>query len=301
MFPELLKTDLLRNLANEVREGATAALSAGLRRTIFLRAARSRALRNDVAEAEDYLAAGLALPGSEGELAARARITEARGDSEGAIRVLRDQKDADCRSVLLSIIAKHKGDAAALDWFRDQSLSPATLTPNGVMALCQIYQRRQDFAAVKEILAGLSDAQLRECPYFLFFRGIVRFAAVLSRPEQGLALTGLPLDARLVQPILPDRQLEAELDAAHSDLERFLSASEGLELREAPRLAEAYLTWCDLLHPRRREAALIQLRSDMADPAKALSRVRSRSLTMLPISTASLSRNTLRSAKPWAD
>lgn len=88
-----------------------------------------------------------------------------------------------------------------------------------------------------------------------------------------MALTGLPPDARLVRPILPDQQLEIELDAARSDLERFLSASEGLELREAPRLAEAYLTWCDLLHPRRREAALIQLRSNMADPAKALSRV----------------------------
>ena len=97
--------------------------------------------------------------------------------------------------------------------------------------------------------------------------------AVLSRPEQGVALTGLPLDARHVQPILPDQQLETELDGAHSDLERFLSASEGLELREAPRLAEAYLTWCDLLHPRRRDAALIQLRSDMTDPARALSRV----------------------------
>ena len=66
-----------------------------------------------------------------------------------------------------------------------------------------------------------------ECPYFLFFRGIVRFAAVLSRPEQGVALTGLPLDARPAQPILPEQQLETELDAAHSDLERFLAASEG--------------------------------------------------------------------------
>ena len=76
-----------------------------------------------------------------------------------------------------------------------------------------------------------------------------------------------------MQPILPDQQLESELDGAHSDLERFLSASEGLELREAARLAEAYLIWCDLLHPRRRDAALIQLRGDMADPARALSRV----------------------------
>jgi hypothetical protein len=37
MFPELLKIDLLWNLANEVREGASMVPSAGLRRTIFLR------------------------------------------------------------------------------------------------------------------------------------------------------------------------------------------------------------------------------------------------------------------------
>jgi hypothetical protein len=77
MFPELVKTDLLGNLANELREGAAAALSPGLCRSIFFRAARSRALRGDVAEAEEYLAAGLVLPGSEGELAARVRITKA--------------------------------------------------------------------------------------------------------------------------------------------------------------------------------------------------------------------------------
>jgi hypothetical protein len=191
-------SDVLWNLANEVREGAAMAPSAGLRPTIF-------ALRNDVGEAEELLAAGVALPGSERELAARARIMEARGDIEGAIRALRDEKDADCRSAILSVIAKHKGDAA-LDWFRDQSLSPADLTPNGVMALCQIHLRRQEFAAVKQVLASLNDAQIRECP------------AVLSRPEQGVALTGLPLDARHVQPILPDQQLETELHGAHSDL-----------------------------------------------------------------------------------
>jgi hypothetical protein len=273
MFPEFLKIDLLRNLANEAREDAATTLSAGLRKTIFLRAARSRALRNDIGEAEEFLAAGAALPGSEAELPARARVAEARGDSEDAIRALRDERDADCRSVLLSIIVRHKGDAAALQWYQDQSLSTNDLTPNGVLALCQIHLRTQDVAAVKQILAGLTDRQLRECPYFLFFRGIVRFAAVLSRPEQGVALTGLPPDARLVHAILPDQKLETELDAARSDLERFHSASEGLELREAPRLAEAYLTWCDLLHPRRRDAALIRLRSDMANPAKALSLV----------------------------
>ena len=267
MFPEFLKVDFLCDLANDVREATT--LSPELRRTVFFRAARSRALRNDIEEAEEFFAAGAALRGPEAELTPRARIMEARGESETAIRALRDEIDADSRSVLLTLIAKHKGDDAALEWYRDQSLSTNDLT----LALCQIHLRKQDVTAVKGILAGLVEAQLRECPYFAFLRGIVRFGAVLSRPERIVALSGLPLDVRFVHPILPAHDLETELDAAHSDLEKFLSASQVLELRDAPRLAEAYLTWCDLLHPRRREAALIQLRSDMADPAKALSRV----------------------------
>jgi hypothetical protein len=273
MFPELQKIDLFQNLANAVPDGVTTAPSAGLRRLIFLRAARSRALRGAPEEAEDFLAAALALPGSGGELPARARIMDAQGDGERAISMLRDERDAESRSVLLDIIVKRKGDAAALDWLRDESIVATDLTPGGVMVLCQIHLRRQDFVAIKQTLGSLGDGQLRDCPYFLFFRGIVRFAAVLSRPEQGVALTGLPLDARFLQPILPTNQLEPELDAAHSDLERFLSISDSLELREASRLAEAFLVWCDLLHPRRKDAALAQLRSDMADPAKALSRV----------------------------
>jgi hypothetical protein len=273
MFPEFKNTDLLRNLANAVREDAATVLSPGLRRTIFLRAARSTAVRNAVQDAEEFLAAGVVLPGAEAELPARARIAEAQGDSEGAIRTLRDEKDADSRSVLLDIIAKRKGDGAAFTWFAEQSLSGKDLTPNGIITLCQIYLRQQNFATVKHILSDLTEAQLRECPYFFFLRGIVRFAATLSVPEQGLVLSGLPLDVHFARAILPDQQLEIELDAARSDLERFPSATEGLELREALRLAEAYLTWCDLLHPRRRDAALIQLRSDMADPAKALFRV----------------------------
>jgi hypothetical protein len=49
--------------------------------------------------------------------------------------------------------------------------------------------------------------------------------------------------------------------------------AQGLDLREAVRVAEAYLTWSDLLHPRRRDAALTRLRADITEPARALSRV----------------------------
>jgi hypothetical protein len=273
MFPEAARTDPFRNLAKEIRDGHVTSLSQDLRRAILLRASRSASLFKQRQEAEDYLKATLSLTGSASELPARARIAEADGDIDNAIKILRDHNDADSRSVLLNILSRHKGDDAALAWYADQRLTIGDLSGNGVLNLCQIYLRQKKLEPVKQILSALTEAQLRENPYLYYLRGAVRFASVLPRPEQVVALIGLPLDVRVAQPILSDQQLALELDAARSDLERCLSVIESLGLREAQRIAETYLIWFDLLHPQRRAAALVQLRSDMQDPAKALLRL----------------------------
>ena len=181
--------------------------------------------------------------------------------------------DDDSPSVLLAVLARGRGDESAVAWLADQGLSVRDLTANGVLTLCQIYMRQENFNAVKQTLTDLTPQQLADCPYFLYFRGGVRLATLLPRTEQAMALSGLPLDVRAAHPIVPEHVVTAELDAARSDLERFLSVAQGLDLREAVRVADAYLAWSDLLHPRRRDAALVQLRADMNDPAKALSRI----------------------------
>ena len=132
------------------------------------------------------------------------------------------------------------------------SLSRRSRRPTASWAHRQIYQRRQDFVVVKQILAGLSDAQLRECPYFLFFRGIMRFAAVLSHPEEGLALTGLPLDVATSNRSYRTNSWRPSSTRrpATSSAE---TGSEGLELKRGlqKRPAETLIpTGCDLFHPR---------------------------------------------------
>jgi hypothetical protein len=273
MFPEALKADQFRNFAKEIRDNKIESLSQELRRSIFLRAARNAALLKDQGEAQSYLAEARGLVGTESDLPAQARIAENNGDVDGAIKILRDQKDSESRSVLLNILARHKSDAVALAWFDDEGLSVRDLTGNGVLTLSQIYLRQEKIEALKQILAGLTDTQLRENPYLHYLRGAVRFASVLPKTDQVGALIAIPLDVRFAHPIVPEHQLAIELDSARSDIERCISIMDRLGLREAPRIADAYLTWCDLLHPQRREAALTQLREDMQEPARSLSRV----------------------------
>jgi hypothetical protein len=246
LFPECAQVDELSNLANELLDRGYDALSPSLCRTIFLRAARSAALRNRLQDSERFFAAGVALAGSESELTAAARIAEARGDATGAIRMLRDQTESDSRSVLLAVLARSQGAEAALAWLADQRFSVSDLTAHGVLALCRVQLSTRNFDAAKQVLSIVHEPLLVDCPYLLFLRGAVRVACLFPGPERDMALSGLPLDVRFAKAtILDESALATELDAARSDFERFLTAAQGLDLREAVRVAEAYLTWSD--------------------------------------------------------
>jgi hypothetical protein len=271
VFPEFAKKDEFLNLAQAVLEIPEGGLSSALRRRILLRATRSRALRDDLQTSETFFAAARRAQGPDSDLPARARIAEGRGNVDEAIRILRDHKSPEARSVLLSVLAKHRSDDNAVAWLVDENISARELTALGVVTLCQIHLRKKNFEGAKQILINLPDDLTAENPYFFLLRASVRFATVLPTPEQAVALSGLPLDVRFARPIPPDTQLTFELDSSIADLHRFLPAAAELELDDAQRIARAYLTWCSLLHPHRRQAALEQLRSDMQEPSRALS------------------------------
>lgn len=273
LFPEVSKIDGFHLLAKEVLEGEFFSVSEALHRRIFLRAARSTALRGELDEAERFLAAATALVGLDTDLPARARLAEGRGDVDGAIRLLRDAKDADARSTLFNILTRHRGDAAALAWLAEHNLSVPDLTVNGIHTLAMIHLQHDDFQKTRDILIEATDAQLAEGPYFLFLRAAVRLATLFPKPDQRLPLMGVPLDVRSGHTILAGEIVTAELDAAIADLNQFLSIASELGLREARHIAEAYIIWCHLLHPVHRNAAVARLRADMADPVTALPRL----------------------------
>jgi hypothetical protein len=164
VFPENASTDLFQPLAREILDGQLTVLSPELRRRILLHAARSASLRHKRADADRFFEAARPLRGPDSDLPTRARIAEAQGDINGAIQILRDATDADSRSVLFTILVRAKGDDAALAWVADQKLSVTQLTSNGLLALYQVYLRKEDYAAVKAVLDQVTDDQHRRVP-----------------------------------------------------------------------------------------------------------------------------------------
>jgi hypothetical protein len=272
-FPEAGKADQFKSLANEILDNQLTVISEALRRRILLRAARSAALRSETETAEAYLAAAEQLQGPDSDLSARARIGEARGDAGLAIRILRDADDPESRSTFFNVLARAKGDDAALAWLDERRIDLTSLTAQGVFSICQAHLRKENLPAAKDILEAATNEQLEDCPYLLLLRGALRFACLLPKPDQKLPLIGLQLDVRRVRPILPAATVTDALDSAAQDFQRLIPLVKELDLREAARLAEDYLVWFDLVHPARGEAALHRLRNDMSDPRKALSRI----------------------------
>ena len=197
----------------------------------------------------------------------------AEGRPDDAIQILRDLPDDDARSVLLSILAVARSDDEALARFTENGLSPARLTALGVLTLCQLYLRRSDLEAVSRVLLQATSDQMVQAPYLYFLRGAMRFARLLPVPEQATALSGLPMDVRNARPIVGDSELSAALNDAINDLRQALPMATTLGLRHAPRIIESYITWCELLHPTRKQTALARLRSDMENNAMAVSLV----------------------------
>jgi hypothetical protein len=152
MYPEMHKQDEFAALAAEAISAA-GSLSTGLRRLILFRASRAASVQGRIDDAKAFLAAGQALPGPASDILPRARLAVAEKRPNQAIQLLRDETEADARTVLLSILFTERGDEEALRWFNDSGLSLSQFTAPALHMLSLAHLRKNDFDAVDRVLS----------------------------------------------------------------------------------------------------------------------------------------------------
>lgn len=262
-----------RQLALSIVAGRFEGASQSLRRRVLLRAARSSAVHKNVRDAERFLELATAMSGPDSDAPARARLSEAKDDPDGAVQILRDQTDEESISTLLSVVVRAKGDDKALQWLTDSGTSIQQLTALGLVMLCQIHLRKGDIETVRTLLDPIDDARLSDCPFLLHLRGHVRLASAFPKPDQESSLSGDPLAIFLAKPILPEKLLAERLDGAIADHQQVAPTLRRLDLKEIARTAERYANWATLLHPYRRMSAIANLRSEVQDPRIAAQKI----------------------------
>jgi hypothetical protein len=273
-FPEIHDQDQLSILGQQMLEKSSARLPKKIRRTILIRASRAAALRKRVDEAERFFdEAGKLTEPSGSDRPARALILEARGDSDAALKLLRDRIDADSVSTMLGVVARVRGDEQALAWVASEAVRIADLTTHGVMALSLAYLRLNRIDELRILLDQLKPDQTNASPYLLFLRGAIRLVSIFARSAQTAGLGGIFLDLDFARPVLDDAELITRLDGAIDDLRRSVERIRNLNLPRSLIIAEWYVTWACLIHPNRKTEARKQLEADLKVPAIAVQRL----------------------------
>lgn len=269
-FVEAASVDEFALLATDLRQASNRWVSTVLKRRIFLRAARSQAVRGAINDAETFLELGRTANGEDSILPAEARLQAARGDVAGAVRLLRDEIDPECRGVLLHLLLASQGPADARKWFDGSKISVSELSAGGAQTLIEIAINEHDLAQSARYLAEVTDSQIEFDPNLLFLRACVRFALLFPKADQIHIARGVPLDIRGALPIRDDTGFATQLDLALADFRAVRKDLHALGLTHALGVADRYIYWAEMLHPTLKEAALARLRREMEEPRTAV-------------------------------
>jgi hypothetical protein len=270
LFIDFAGIDLFAGIAETALSVSYAGISPTLKRRVLLRASRSAAVKGEVERAEDLLKRAARFPGEDSGLLARARIAQAKGETDTALQLVRDETSSDARSVFVSILSNAGREEEALAWLAGEAIEPAMLTDAGAHVLSYIYLKRSDFDGFLKVIDGFSAEQLDAGPQLLFLRGVGRFASVFPAADRHLIFHGIPAGARLTEPEKAGPELAERLSRAIDDFDRVLALRDELELKATARNAERNRRWCELLHPQRRTDARARLMAELADPSTAI-------------------------------
>lgn len=177
-----------------------------------------------------------------------ALILLADGDSDGAIRMLRDSDDPDSRSVLFTLFVRSQGADAALDMFDDRisdsdaHIFTAVGWRNWICCMAEAGRWKE----AAQHLASL-DGIWSDMPALVFFEGVVN--AQLLLPEESRHLTdGPPLFAG----ITPNQGEQAEdaHERAKTCFEQAKSKIEDIGKPDLKRDIAVWQRWLRLMDPK---------------------------------------------------
>jgi hypothetical protein len=266
-FPEVSQANAFAALGREAMQAGSG--TDAVRRRILLRATRAAAIRGELVDAEAFLAAAQVVPGPADETPARARLLEARGQVDEAIRLLRDRQDPDSLSTLMDIQRRAEGDGWVLEREELGMLLPDRLTSNGLITLTQILTRAGRSERVEALLAGASEEQLEACPVLLLLRAFNQLALTLPAPDRHLIKDGLPLIVAQLRPAVGGDELQRRLDDGLQDLTRLMAHLVDLELPATRSQVREIVRLFELMHPERQAKALSELRTLLEQPGQA--------------------------------
>ena len=200
-----------------------------------------------------------------------ALLEEADGDTDKALRILRDHDTPDSRSSLFSLLARSQGERAALDWFEQQNgrSEPQFFTAAGwrIWAVCMAKIGKWEKAA-KRLLSFESHWQ--NMPALAFVEGVINAAILLPNDLRERALENVPI----YQGVTPNLVMEAENHHSRAAIcfEFAEQSLEGIADLDLTRFISNWRLWVRLMDPDTANANAVRnkIRRDMEEGRQAV-------------------------------
>ena len=198
----------IQKLLDQVKRGDLAAANSSAKNKVRYWTARLCASDNETLDLARQLRNELQPTDLEMDLSiVDALLTEADGDTDNALRILRDHDTPDPRSALFSLLAHSQGEHGALDWFEQQDArsDPQFFTAVGWKnwAVCMAKVGKWEEAA--QLLLSFQ-SYWQEMPALALVEGVINAAMLLPDEHREMALNTVPID----QDLTPNLVAEAE-------------------------------------------------------------------------------------------
>ena len=185
----------IQTLLNRTRNGNLSATSTHTKATILYWAVRLCAAEPDTLGTAQQLREELTEIDSDNTLfILDALLAEANGRIDEALALVRDHDDPDSRSVVFGILARSRGEQAALDWSdqHDARDNPHFLTGVGWIQWAFAMTTVAKWEDACQHLATV-DTLWSDIPVLAFVEGTINCAMLLPREHRGTALGQIPL------------------------------------------------------------------------------------------------------------
>lgn len=284
-FPGQQLNEEVVSLAEGIQSGQFAAASAAPKAKTLRLCCRLLA-RSHLAMAKACLTAARTF-GANDTLVEEAWIVFAEGDSDGALKLLRDLSTPDAKAAMFAMLQGHDGLEAAADWVRDK-IDPATWSGPQLAGATLTFALLQRWTDVETIVAKLRAEHYAVCPVFHLFKGATLARSIATpHSEDYLLGAALPLSPHhLLTQSRSDWQDAAR--EAVSAYDRAADAARAIGLSdEARRFAELAL-WISFETPSLKNDATRRTLEALQDRATALDVVPFANAHGVPVPTEKL-------------
>lgn len=260
-------------LAHSVMDGELSQASVSLRADVLRRAARANADGKTIEKAKRYYEAFQALTSNEVDRIYVALVADAEGDSDRALRLLRQENSKDARAVIFNILLHVKDTNQALDWIDSQGLKISDFSPVGMFNVFVKRIEVEQFDRAHKEISELSGDDFRTCPVLHLLKANLIVASVMPADQKSWAFQGLPLDPQILQPA-SDAGSRSKLKEARAEIGQIMALSEDLQLDAVREFLVELDLWLQLAVLDTAAEARATITKDLGDPSKILQRVR---------------------------